>query len=349
VYAPTRRAAENVAAVLASAHRAKAYHAGLPADVRERVQADFLAGKLDVVVATIAFGMGVDKADIRTVLHLALPGSVESYYQEIGRAGRDGKPSRTVLMHHFSDRKTHDFFMERDYPEVALLEKLFKSLQTTPVNSKTLRKKSRVPKAGFEKALEKLWVHGGVAGIADEKLVRGHDQWRAPYTAQRALRTEQLELIARFAEGRQCRMLALVRHFGDSEDSGQPCGSCDVCAPTARIGASSPGPPPPLPAKLPKRARKLGKRGGRGAARTKGVVLPDTGANAGLVATLRAWRLSEAKKKHVPAFRILTNRALVAIAEARPKSSDALRNVNGVGPKVIQTYSAELLRLCARE
>ena len=347
VYAPTRKAAEDVAGVLSSAHRAKAYHAGLPSEVRERVQADFLAGKLDVVVATVAFGMGVDKADIRTVLHLALPGSVESYYQEIGRAGRDGKPSRTVLMHHFSDRKTHDFFLNRDYPEVSLLEKLFQALKATPVTGATLRKKSRVAKADFDKALEKLWIHGGVAGVGEEKLVRGHDQWQSAYAAQRALRSEQLELVAGFAGGRQCRMIALVRHFGDSEDSGQPCGSCDVCAPEARIGASSLGPPPKVVVKAGKR-RKTGKRRARKGTRTTAVALPATGASAALVATLRAWRLSEAKKKRVPAFRILTNRALVAIAEARPKSAEALRGVTGVGPKLLQTYSVQLVQLCAR-
>ena len=348
VYAPTRKTAESVAQVLASVHRAKPYHAGLPAEVRERVQADFLAGKLDVVVATVAFGMGVDKADVRTVLHLALPGSVESYYQEIGRAGRDGKPSRTVLMHHFADRKTHDFFLQRDYPDVSLLDKLFKSLKPAPVSGATLRKKTRVAKAGFEKALEKLWIHGGVAGVADEKLVRGHDDWRAPYAAQRALRSEQLELVTRFAEGRQCRMIALVRHFGDSEDSGRPCGSCDMCAPEAGIAANSLGPPPKVSLKVSKRARKTGKRSTRKQPRTAAVALPSSGASAGLVAALRAWRLSEAKKKRVPAFRILTNRALVAIAEARPNSAEALGNVSGVGPKLLQTYSAQLVQLCAR-
>jgi len=180
VYAPTRKSAEMVADVLASKHRAKAYHAGLSAEVRERVQSDFLAGRLDAVVATVAFGMGVDKADIRTVLHLALPGSVESYYQEIGRAGRDGKPSRTVLMHHFADRKTHQFFLDRDYPAESVLEKLFKALKLVPVSAQTLRKKTRVAKADFEKALEKLWIHGGVQGVAEDELRRGHEAWRVP-------------------------------------------------------------------------------------------------------------------------------------------------------------------------
>lgn len=116
VYTPTRKQAESVAAELAAHFSTAAYHAGLDAEHRKRVQEEFLAGKVEVMVATIAFGMGIDKPDVRTVIHTALPGSLEAYYQEIGRAGRDGKPSRAVLMHSYADRYTHDFFFERDYP-----------------------------------------------------------------------------------------------------------------------------------------------------------------------------------------------------------------------------------------
>ena len=89
------------------------------------MQTAFLAGKLEVVVATIAFGMGIDKANIRTVIHAGLPGTLEGYYQEIGRAGRDGKPSRTILMHSYADQRTHDFFLTRDYPPMENLKKVF--------------------------------------------------------------------------------------------------------------------------------------------------------------------------------------------------------------------------------
>ena len=149
-------------------------------------------------------------------------------------------------------------------------------------------------------------------------------------------------------------MLALVQHFGDQEDSGATCGACDVCAPAASIKSQTPH-PQALQATLAasakprgKHGRKTGKRRTRGASRTPAVALPSSGPSAALVAMLRAWRLQEAKKKRVPAFRVLTNRALVAIADARPGSAPALRAVKGVGPKLLKKYGAALVALCAR-
>ncbi len=138
VYTPTRKAAEALADELRFDVSAEAYHAGLDAKTRDHVQTAFLAGRLQVVVATIAFGMGIDKADIRTVIHTGLPGSLEAYYQEIGRAGRDGKASRAILMHSYADRHTHDFFHGRDYPDVSVLEGIFNRLTANPLPKERL-------------------------------------------------------------------------------------------------------------------------------------------------------------------------------------------------------------------
>src|SRR5258708_9915252 len=98
VYTPTRKQRDAVAEVWESEFAVAVYRAGLDAERRRQVQEEFMAGKLDVMVATTAFGMGIDKTNIRTVIHTALPGSLEGYYQEIGRAGRGGKKRRPRLM-----------------------------------------------------------------------------------------------------------------------------------------------------------------------------------------------------------------------------------------------------------
>jgi DNA topoisomerase-3 len=160
VYAPTRKHAEAVARELSNLFPAAEYHAGLDPARRERVQHAFLEGRLEAVVATVAFGMGIDKPDIRTVIHTALPASLEAYYQEIGRAGRDGELSRTVLMHSYADRYTHDFFFAREYPEVATLDKLYQLLTAEPQPKAALAKRMQMDPDSFDTALEKLWIHG---------------------------------------------------------------------------------------------------------------------------------------------------------------------------------------------
>ena len=231
IYTPSRKQAESVAALLAHAFPTAAYHAGLDAERRRRVQDNFLSGKLEVIVATIAFGMGIDKANIRSVMHTALPGSVEAYYQEIGRAGRDGEPSRAILMHSYADRHTHDFFFERDYPDVKMLDQIYARLGQEPQAREVIEKQSRVPGDVFEKALEKLWTHGGVTLNAAEDLSLGINTWRDSYIAQGVQKQAQVEAMIRYAQSNQCRMSSLVRHFGDTADSQKPCGICDFCAP----------------------------------------------------------------------------------------------------------------------
>ncbi len=247
VYAPTRKEAEMLAGELGRSFKAAPYHAGLDPDHRDRVQRAFLSGQLEVVVATIAFGMGIDKANVRTVLHTALPATLEGYYQEIGRAGRDGLPSRTVLMHGFADRKQHDFFFERDYPPPPRLDAIFRCLGDEPVHWEELpelikmREKIKLEPDELDKALEKLVTHGGAAMDYSGFVTRGGEGWRKTYLSQSEHRGAQLQCVIRYTESAECRMGQLVRHFGDTEDVRAECGVCDICAPEASRTQTSRG------------------------------------------------------------------------------------------------------------
>jgi len=451
VYAPSRKEADALGEELRAEFPAATYHAGMTGSARDRVQSDFLSGRLQVIVATIAFGMGVDKADVRTVIHTGLPGSVEGYYQEIGRAGRDGKPSRAVLLYSWIDRRSHEFFHSRDYPDTPILESIYKALTAEPQPSDKIRRKLGLEEDVFERALEKLWIHGGAKVEPDETVSRGEPVWQRPYLAQSRHKLEQLEHMVRFAESHGCRMLHLVRHFGDQEDHGRPCGICDVCAqgtcavrhfrhPTPgeaailhrvlralrqRDGQStgqlfreltSDGHPAlerkaferllgglaradmvslqedsfekdgklirfqratltgdgitsgTTPAEItalvqlteeaapaPKKKRTRAAKSAAPAAPTPGapgrrkqlaLIEGPAGADAslpGLVEALKTWRRIEAGKRRVPAFRILTDRTLTALATRRPATEEELLAVSGIGPTIVSKYGREIL------
>lgn len=129
VYASTRKTVESLVATLEREGVPVAgYHGGMPDDDRRRLQEAFMAEEVRVVVATNAFGMGIDKPNVRMVLHYDMPGSVEAYYQEAGRAGRDGDPATCVLLHAYADRFTHEFFIEQGNPARGLVEAVYRAL-----------------------------------------------------------------------------------------------------------------------------------------------------------------------------------------------------------------------------
>jgi ATP-dependent DNA helicase RecQ len=459
VYATSRKQAERLAEDLSDCARsggrggrAAAYHAGLDANTRERVQKAFQAGELEVVVATIAFGMGIDKADIRTVIHAGLPSTLEGYYQEIGRAGRDGVASRTFLLHSYADQRTHDFFLNRDYPPVSHLEQVFQTLGTAAGAVEELRSASKLADEEFDKALEKLEIHGGARVDFGGNVTAGGTGWKKTYAVQAQYRAEQIEKVLRFTASSECRMAALVRHFGDLEDAATACGVCDVCDPagavlrlfrrataaelsmartvmdelrpvdykaagtlqrsveplgrlsrdefnglldaTVRAGLIgiedaefekdgevrrfrkvrlteaglairtgtnlelliSDGLVEGFGGSMAPRARvskstagtkTKGKAGAGKSIANEPVEL--TASGEALAARLKEWRAGEAKRLRLPAFCVLHDRTLTAVALARPKNPRQLLEIEGIGQAKVEKFGAAILGVCGAE
>jgi ATP-dependent DNA helicase RecQ len=239
VYAPTRRAAEEIAQHLVNAgHPAEYYHAGLAARVRERRHTEFLDGRTRVMVATSAFGMGIDKPDIRWVVHMALPDSPDSYLQEIGRAGRDGQPARTLLLFRPEDVALQRYF-SGGTPVATEIRDLVAVLRERPHTRAELRERSGLSARKLTQLLQLLEEVGAVATGPDGKLVSPAGA-PLPVEAARLALTEverhktvqrtRIDMMRQYAESRSCRGQALLAYFGDRMDG--PCGHCDNCAGT---------------------------------------------------------------------------------------------------------------------
>jgi ATP-dependent DNA helicase RecQ len=233
-----------------------AYHAGLDREERAEVQRRFMAGDVDVVVATNAFGMGIDKADVRTVCHESVPASVEAWYQEAGRAGRDGAPARALLFAEGRDKGLHVFFIQRAEVDEAAITGVAHRLQARAsegarfdVGVDELAAVAGGDERGGGEKVRAIVGHlarAGVLRLAPSTPDRVRGRLEAPYdgraraackaSAGEALRARwrQYRAVWSFVEGATCRRAALLRHFGDpapaTTDPGVPC--CDVCDPS---------------------------------------------------------------------------------------------------------------------
>jgi ATP-dependent DNA helicase RecQ len=254
VYVPTRRGAEELAGRLVEAGYAAAhYHGGMAAGRRTSRHTEFLDGAVPVMVATSAFGMGIDKPDIRWVAHMALPDSPDSYLQEIGRAGRDGAPARALLLFRSEDAALQRYF-SGGAPPATEVRDLVAVLRQRPHTRSELRELSGFSGRKLTQMLTLLEEAGVVVAGADGTL---HSPADAPVPAEAArmalaeverhqvVQRTRIDMMRRFAESRSCRGQALLGYFGDRLD-GQ-CGHCDNCARPPATGAVAGAPATAVP------------------------------------------------------------------------------------------------------
>ncbi|MBD1543962.1 ATP-dependent DNA helicase RecQ [Arthrobacter sp. IA7] len=237
LYAATRKDTETYAAELTERGlRAEAYHAGRKQSERDQVHEQFLDDELDVVVATTAFGMGIDKPNVRFVIHADIPESLDAYYQEIGRSGRDGDPASAVLHYRPEDLGLRKFFSTHKPDEDALLGVLT-ALRASdgPVTQKALAEQTGIPTRRLTGLLNELQETRSVKALkrgirleAGAKLPKVVEQAVELAEARQRVDRSRIEMARGYAETDACRRQFLLGYFG--EDLPEPCGNCDNCA-----------------------------------------------------------------------------------------------------------------------
>jgi ATP-dependent DNA helicase RecQ len=347
VYAGTRRDVDEVTERLTEdGIEVVGYHAGMAAEQRAAAQHRFMSSDVEVVVATNAFGMGVDKADVRSVWHVTIPTSVEAYYQEAGRGGRDGLPARAILLGGKADLGRLINFIKRDGLEPADVEAYVERLRGAARGAGTDRLEIESPRVDRDRvclgiaeragALSMEFAGGGRLSLRlAERLARQNiveicaaatdRNWRA-YGAIKAYASES----------QSCRRRMLLDHFSDATPASPLGRCCDVCDP-ATVGL-------PDPESLPARRAKRG--GGSGTPSASRSLVPEMNvADLKLLDALKAWRMEAADGK--PAYTVAHNAALELIATQRPQSARDLGTLNGIGPTFLERHGDAVLALVA--
>jgi ATP-dependent DNA helicase RecQ len=424
VYASTRKSVDALTSLLSGTGIATVgYHAGLGDADRRRIQDSFMGGESPVVVATNAFGMGIDKPDVRLVVHYNMPGNLESYYQEAGRAGRDGAPADCVLLHAYADRFTHEFFIEQSHPPRGVVEEVLRALRAAADPSGALPLSAaefartvasvkgdrqvfsalrilgdyglvRLGQAGAAPSvrirliarparitreldgtgrdeelhlLRRLWrVAGGEAlsrgaevewralgglaggrgraetllqGLRDEGFLEwqswsGEGVWVLDRTtpvrtvaidwrgleSRRGRETRKLQQMQRYSYHEGCRRGYVLRYFGDPAAMDE-CGACDRCMGTV-----------PTP-----------ERSARSARDADAVPALDPPEDPPLWGALTRVRARLAKQAGLPVYFVASDAVLREIATRRPATPDALLEVPGVGPRILERFGQALL------
>jgi ATP-dependent DNA helicase RecQ len=380
VYAPTRRAAEAEAERLAQAGwRTGVYHAGLSADAREQAQQRFMAGALDLVCATNAFGMGIDRADVRAVIHLGPPGSIEAYYQEVGRAGRDDRDAVGLLCWSQQDLPLRRRLLELPSgplevdPEMVehkwnLFLELIRwaeggscrhdailryfgdeaeTLQGCGRCDVCLRLNDAEPAAGDEATQLARMLLSGVARIHRRygmkqavRLLRGESEER--------LERDGLTRVATFGVLRERTEPWVTRALGRCVTAGWISFTGDERPMVVLTGEGQRVMRGERPARWlpPAEQAARAKAGGKSRKASAAVEGLDAAAQV-LFEALRHARVELARAQGVPAYVIAHDRTLRELAEARPRSAQELLDVPGFGPHKAEKFGAEFLRIIA--
>ena len=370
VYCLARQETEDVAAALrGQGFNARAYHAGLGAEERRRAQEDFSRDRVPIIVATIAFGMGVDKPDVRLVVHTSLPKSVESYYQETGRAGRDGLPSECVLLYSYGDKRRQEFFFREIKDEgerrnaQAKLDQMVRFAQL-----QTCRRRYLLEYFGERWEAEDC---GGcdvclasrdrgefdATEIAQKVLsavVRTGEKYGAAHVAGVLVGSREKRILAAGHDG--LSVYGIVKDY-DREQMREVLGLLR----TRGLLALNEGEYPTLRVTEAGRAFLQGRErltlpqlqaAGRTAPTPRSTGGAPEGYDAGLFEALRALRRRLADAQDVPAFVVFGDVALRHMAASRPTTPEAFGRVPGVGQAKLATYGAafmEAIRAYAEE
>ncbi len=250
IYAATRKSVEALSEELRADRIAHTvYHAGLSPSERAAAQEQFISGRSDLAVATSAFGMGIDRADLRLVCHYEMPGSIEAFYQEAGRAGRDGLPAHCELLFFFADKRVQEFFIEGANPEPSRIRELYDTIRQRAnaehevhlsVDDLTEALGGKKNSMAVQSALGQLKSAGYLerfdlpgTSMKGTRLMQPRLTGRHLNLPDAALQEKRqrdlakLNAVIQMAYSRDCRQAWILRYFGESHPA--PCGKCDVC------------------------------------------------------------------------------------------------------------------------
>lgn len=321
VYTPSRKGAQRWASVLGQSlgEPVYAYHAGLEPSQRRAIEQGFLDRSIRIVVATTAFGMGIDRADIRRVIHVGVPDSLDAYYQEIGRAGRDGKPAVVSMVVQPQDLYRREEWIRDDRPDPEAVRTLVNRVANQPLDRPVIWELDpyQIPVTVMLSFLQDRGT------VVTEPVMRGirvtrlsndvKSQGEAVLHRMMRLWEERrglFEHMVGYIEAKDCRRAVLLRYYGQTVRSEKPC--CDRC----QSPASEPV------AKRP---------------------------NSDLAHRLRLWRMDQAKLEGIPPYMVLSDADLMGLAIKRPSTIQELSQSRGMGPKRLSKYQEQLLSVIGQK